>query len=323
MKHCRSTKKRQGWHLKTIRWHIAIIGAGKVGTVLGKVLAENGEKIVCVCSRTKRSARAGGRFIGCQRVTTDLGELPARTDLVMITTPHDVVADVAQKLAGLTGFDFRGKSVCHVSGMLTAAVLDPLRERGATVFSFHPLQTFPRAFRGRDIVPVARGIYYGVDALPRGMRVARALARKLEGRVLPVPPEMRAFYHAACVVASNHLTVMLGILETMFHRLRPEGEDFLNVFLPIVQATLRNVHADSPAGALSGPIVRGGVETIARHFDALTRFAPALIPYYARLSLETMRLAVAGGALVPAQVGELARLILPYTDGSLTPEDSR
>jgi len=155
------------------------------------------------------------------------------------------------------------------------------------------------------------------------MRVARALARKLDGYVLPVPPEMRAFYHAACVVASNHLTAMLGILETMFHRLRPEGKGFLDVFLPILQATLRNVQADSPAGALSGPIVRGGVETIAGHFDALARFAPALIPYYARLSMETMRLAVAKGALDRAQVEELTRLLLPYTDGLLSQEDSR
>jgi predicted short-subunit dehydrogenase-like oxidoreductase (DUF2520 family) len=309
--------------MKTKRWHIAIIGAGKVGTVLGKVLAENGEKVVWVCSRTKRSARAAGRFIGCSHVSTGLAELPARTDLVMITTPHDAVEDVARGLSRLTALDFRGTSVCHASGMLTAAALDPLHERGATVFSFHPLQTFPRTFRPRDIVSNARGIYYGVDGLPRGMRVARTLARKLDGHVLPVPPEMRVFYHAACVVASNHLTAMLGILETMFRCLRPEGEGFLKVFLPIVQATLRNVQADSPAGALSGPIVRGGVGTIAGHIDALTRFAPALIPYYARLSLETVHLAVAKGALMPAQVDELTRLILPYTDGSFSPEDSR
>jgi predicted short-subunit dehydrogenase-like oxidoreductase (DUF2520 family) len=310
-------------NMKTGRWHIAIIGAGKVGTVLGRVLAENGEKIVCVCSRTMRSAGAAGRFIGCRRATTDLEDLPARTDLLMITTPHGAVEDVARTLARITAFDFRGTSVCHASGMLTAAALDPLRERGATVFSFHPLQTFPRTFRPREILPAVRGIYYGVDGSPRGVHVARALARKLEGHILPVPPDMRAFYHAACVVASNHFTVLLAILETMFRRLQPEGEDFLNIFLPILQATLRNVQADSPAGALSGPIVRGGVETIAGHFDSLTRFAPALIPYYARLSLETVRLAVAKGALEPVQVEELTRLILPYTDGLPSQEDSR
>jgi predicted short-subunit dehydrogenase-like oxidoreductase (DUF2520 family) len=125
------------------------------------------------------------------------------------------------------------------------------------------------------------------------------------------------------VVASNHLTAMLGILETMFHRLRPEGEDFFDVFSPILKATLRNVQADSPAGALSGPIVRGGVETIAGHFDALTRFAPALIPYYTRLSMETMHLAIAKGALENAQVEELTRLLLHYSGGKLSQEDSR
>src|SRR5512143_1776958 len=142
------------------RLHITIIGAGNVGSVLGRILVENGERVVCVISRTARSASRAGRFLRCRRTSTDLAAIPSETDLIFIATPHSAVADVARALARLADFSFRGVAVCHASGMLTAEVLEPLRLRGATVFSFHPLQTFPRDFPPAAIVPTARGIVY-------------------------------------------------------------------------------------------------------------------------------------------------------------------
>ncbi|MBM2841717.1 MAG: hypothetical protein HW412_2245, partial [Bacteroidetes bacterium] len=178
--------------------NIAIVGAGKVGTVLGRVLVENGEKVVCVVSRTKKSAQTAGRFLKCRNVSDSLDAIPAAADFIYITTPHAAVADVALNLSRLSHLRFKRLSVCHASGMLTADVLEPVRLRGATVFSFHPLQTFPRDFASRDIVPTARGIYFAVDGTPQAIKRARVFARKLEGKVIEIRPEMRSFYHAAC-----------------------------------------------------------------------------------------------------------------------------
>ena len=293
---------------------VAIVGGGKVGSVLGRVLAEEGVKITAVVSRSKSSATAAGRFIGCRNASTALTAIPAGTDIVLIATPHETVADVARTLAHLEGLDFKRLAVCHASGMLTASVLDPLAQRGAAVFSFHPLQTFPRDFAPQDIMPGARGIFYGVDGAPRGLRQARRLASALRGRVLLVPPEMREFYHAACVVASNHLTTMLAQVESMYRVLRPKDGNFYAAFGPIVEATIANVAARGPAAALSGPIARGGIDTVARHLEAVARFAPELMPYYTRMSLETVRLAVTKGSLTPARREALDVLIRSHTD---------
>ena len=292
--------------------NIAIVGAGKVGSVLGRILVENGEKIVCVVSRTKKSARSAGRFLDCKNVSDSLDAIPTATDLIYITTPRAAVEDVAARLAKLTHLNFKRLSVCHASGMLTARALDLLKRHGATVFSFHPLQTFPRDFASKDILPTARGIYYAVDGTPKAIREAKSLARKLEGRVVVIRPEMRVLYHAACVVASNHLAVLLSILESVFKLVGSGEKDFFRVFQPIMFSTLRNVKRTSPKAALSGPVVRGGVETIADHFTSIKKAAPELLPYFGTLTLETVRLAERKGSLTKESALALRNLVHSY-----------
>jgi predicted short-subunit dehydrogenase-like oxidoreductase (DUF2520 family) len=301
--------------------NIAIVGAGSVGSTLGRILTENHRRITAVVSRSLSSARKCGRLVSCRTASTSLDAIPQKTQIVMITTPHGAVCDVAQALAQLNGFRWRGIGVCHASGMLTAEALAPLSSAGATVFSFHPLQTFPRDFPPRKIVPTARGIVYGIDGPPAGIRMARKLAKALDGRILLVPPAMREFYHAACVVASSHLVTLTGILGAFYSDIAPGRRDFMDTFLPIMNATLTNVRTSSPARALTGPVARGGTETLAKHFDAIKRTAPALIPYYARMTLETVRVAMEKHTLSHAQVRDLTALVLSYLDDSFEPEE--
>lgn len=285
------------------------MGAGKVGTALGKVLSEQGERITCVVSRTAASAKAAARFVKCKTAATLLDAIPTATDVVLIATPHDAVRGVAERLSALAHLRFKKLSVCHASGMLTAEVLSPLEKQGATVFSFHPLQTFPREFAVKNIVPRVRGIYYGVDGGARGIAKANQLARALSGKVILIRPEMRAFYHAACVVAGNHLTTMLWILEQMFAELKTKEKNFYPVFKPIIEATLKNVADSSPTKALTGPIARGGVETIAEHFQSLQRYAPNLVSYYGSVSAETIRCAEAKGSIDREQARAMYNVI--------------
>lgn len=305
---------------RSSRWNIAIVGAGKVGSVLGRILVENGGRVVAVVSRSHSSARRAAKFLRCKTASTSLSAIPPTTHLVLITTPHGEVAETAVKLAQLPDIDFRGIAVCHASGMLTADALKPVRQKGATVFSFHPLQTFPRDFDPKDIVESGRGIYFGVDGSPAALNVAKQFARKLGGHILKVPPSRRALYHAACVLASNHLVTVLGILERMFKQLGTGHRNFYTPVEPIIMATLRNVARTSPAKALSGPVARGGVETLAGHFVSLKKYTPGLVPYFAHMSLETVKLAEAKGSLTKEQTRSLKTLLYSYLTPTTSPE---
>lgn len=292
---------------------LAIVGAGKVGSVLGKVFVERGGEVVCVVSRTETSARRGGRFLKCRRTSTSLAAIPPETDVIYVTTPHAAIERVAEGLAQVGHLRFGKLAVCHASGMLTAHVLRAVELRGATVFSFHPLQTFPRDFPPKDIVPAARGIYYGIDGSRRALGVAQRLARNLGGKTILIQPNLRPLYHAACVLASNHVTTMMGILQGMFRALGTDEKEFYPVFKPIIMATLRNVEMTSPEEALSGPVARGGVETVDEHFKAIARTHPEALPYFCTLTKETVRLAAAKGSITPEQEQELMDVIHRYS----------
>ena len=144
--------------------------------------------------------------------------------------------------------------------------------------------------------------------------MARRLARVLCGRIIVIPPARRVLYHAACVVASNHLTTMLAEVEAMLHAVLPRERRFMEVFRPILDATLANVAATSPAAALSGPVARGGIGTVARHLEAVRDAVPELLPYFTRMSLETVRLAAAKGSLTAESRTAMIQLIRSFTD---------
>lgn len=291
------------------RVNVAIVGAGKVGAVLGRILAENGVHISCVVSRSSGSARAAGKFLGCRNVSTDVHAIPAQTDFVYITAPHSAIPEVALQLASHGTLNFKKVSVCHASGMLSAGALRPLQRKGATVFSFHPLQTFPRSFSPADIVPTARGIYFGVDGTPSAVRKARQFAKMLGGKVVMIPPAKRALYHAACVVASNHLTTMLAVVAEIFSTLEIRKVPFFSAFKPILLATLGNIEQTSPSQALSGPVARGGVETVREHLHAVARFTPEISSYYAAVTRETVRLALDKGSITRTQADEMNTMV--------------
>jgi len=294
------------------RFITAIVGAGKVGSVLGKLLIERGQRVACIVSRSERSARAAGRFLGCRRFSTSLQDIPPGVNLILIATPHEEIAGVAGKLATLDHFSYRRLAACHTSGMMTAGVLEPLSRRGAVVFSFHPLQTFPRDFAPGKIVGSIRGIFYGVDGPARGIVLARRLAGVLEGKTLTVPPEMREFYHAACVVASNHLTTLLWVLERMYHAMGGKKKAFSAIFKPIVEATLRNIELTSPARSLSGPVARGGVQTVSGHLASIEKHLPDILSYFLMMTEETVRLAKVKGSISDEQAVALNNLIRSY-----------
>ena len=87
----------------------------------------------------------------------------------------------------------------------------------------------------------------------------------LEGTAVQVPDGDRVVYHAAAVVASNHLVALMGQVE----RLAGAVDVPLEAFLALARGALDNVAATDPATALTGPVARGDWGTVQRHLDAI------------------------------------------------------
>ena len=166
--------------------------------------------------------------------------------------------------------------VGHVSGAGTLDVLAAARERGASTFSLHPLQTFAD---GETPVTGTPAAIAGSDET--ALAFARSLAEALGMKPFEVPEESRAAYHAAAAMASNLLVALEESAAELVERLGIE--DARELLAPLVLRTAANWAERGPA-ALTGPIARGDHATVERHRAALAETAPELLPAYEALA---------------------------------------
>jgi len=231
---------------------VRILGPGRAGTSFALALAAVGWDVV----------ESWGRGDDPRAATTGV-------DIVLLTTPDAAVAEVAAAIAPDPDV-----VVAHTAGSLGLDVLAD-HERRASV---HPLLPLPGGELGAT--RLRSGGWFAVAGDPLVGEVVSALG----GRAFEVAEDDRVRYHAAAVVASNHLVALLGQVERMAAAIDVPFEAYLD----LVRATVDNVAELGPRLALTGPAARGDAHTIARHLDAID---PAERPGYEALVAEARRLA--------------------------------
>lgn len=283
---------------------VAVIGAGAVGRALALRLHARGYPILAVISRTLAHAEQLGREVGARVFGEHLHDLPPSARLVFCCVPDDQVAAVAERLARVA-HPWRETVAAHTSGALPAGTMAPLAEAGACVLSFHPLQTLTRA-SGPDAL---EGVYAGIEGDAPAVAAGIEVAVNLGMRYLVLSADAKPRYHLAASVASNFLVTLSAVVQQILQSLDIDRATAQEVMAPLVEGTLANLERAMPEDALTGPIVRGDLETLRQHGLALRRHLPHLVPVYAALAAETVPLAVRSSRLEPARAQEVLGLI--------------
>jgi predicted short-subunit dehydrogenase-like oxidoreductase (DUF2520 family) len=218
---------------------LRVIGPGRAGRSLALALAQAGWRVGPVLGRRD-----------------DVAAAAAGVDLLVIATPDGSIAEVAASVESQPD----GAVVAHLAGSLGLEVLAPHARRGA----LHPLIALPTPEVGAE--RLVGGAWFAVA----GDDLVREVVRDLGGRALEVDDADRAAYHAAAVIASNHVVALLGQAE----RVAAAAGVPLEAYLDLVRATVDNVAELGPAAALTGPAARGDWTTIERHLVALDAVDP-------------------------------------------------
>lgn len=244
---------------------VSIIGAGRLGTTLGHALARKGYDLRFLTCRSLKSARESAAVAGRGRASRDNSRAAREADVVFLCVPDDALAEVARGLAR-SHVDWREKKVFHVSGLLPAQTLLPLSKKGALTASLHPVQSFPC----KDADPGKfRGVFFGLEGEPAAVEAGRRIVRRLGGHSVYLSAEDKPLYHAACSLASNALTSTLAVAFALFKERGLGEEEACRILLPLVEGTLQNVKKLGVSKALTGPVVRGDIKTVAAHLRAL------------------------------------------------------
>ena len=280
---------------------IGVVGAGRVGAVLAAALRAAGHEVVAAAGESDASrGRIEALLPGVAAAKPS--DVARACDLLLLTVPDDMLSNVVTMLSA-SGAIREGQVVVHTSGRHGLAVLEPAREVGARTVALHPAMTFT----GTEVdLPRLAGCVFGVTAAEADRALTEDLVEDLGGRAMWVPEERRTLYHAGLAHGANHLVTLVA--EAMEILSAAGADDPAATLRPLLTAALDNALADGDA-ALTGPIVRGDVETVRAHVAGLVADAPQTLPSYVALAQATIDRAVTDGRLLPIRASAMLRVL--------------
>ena len=264
---------------------ITLIGAGNLAQALGPALKAAGYKIDFVAARETASSRRRAAMLAgtLEARTQSLNHAGPTSEIVWICHTDDALAETAKLLASKAGW--AGKIILHSSGALSSDVLSPLKRKGASTASLHPMMTFvPGATPRMEEVPFA------VEGDSRAVAVARRIVRDLNAESFTIKKTAKPLYHALGSFSSPLIVAALVTAERVGRNAGLSASQTRRVMGPILRQTFKNYEERGAAAAFSGPIKRGDVNTVSRHLKELKRVPGASEVYRALVKSALMDL---------------------------------
>jgi predicted short-subunit dehydrogenase-like oxidoreductase (DUF2520 family) len=265
---------------------IGIVGTGAVAQALGRALHAGGAPVAAVSGRSIDAARRVAASIAPTVGAVVLSELPGLTTRIIVATSDAAIPTVAALLAAAGSG--RGGVVLHTCGGCPPDVLAALKSAGAACGVFHPLQTIVT-----DADPVS--LFRGITCVVAGDRPAVdwgiELARRVGATAVSIAADRLPSYHAGAVLASNAVVALVDAAVALLQRAGLEPAAALHALEPLTRAAVDNVFRLGPERALTGPVVRGDVNTVARHLTALNSAPEHIDALYRAVSRQLAEIA--------------------------------
>jgi predicted short-subunit dehydrogenase-like oxidoreductase (DUF2520 family) len=280
---------------------IGFVGAGRVGCALGVAFSRAGWPVAAVATRDPAREARFRELVPDAHAVPSTAAIADDVDLVFVTVPDDVIADVAAELRL-----YAGQAAVHTSGALGSAVLEPARGAGTQIGSFHPMVAFANQEVALASLPDATVAVEGDEEL---VVLLGRLASDIGAQPVRLPPTGKTAYHAAAVLAGGGV---IGLLDGVAEVARGAGLDeagALAIYVPLIRQALGNAEAMGIENALTGPFVRGDMGTVRDHLSALGRLAPGALEMYRATAKRELALAVHRGELDEERAADLRRLL--------------
>ena len=268
---------------------VAVLGAGRLGSSLAIALDKVGYTVAAITSRQPAHREWLSSHLTTGIVVESVQTAANVANIVFITGPD---ADIEEICSGVKWRSHQ--AVVHCAGALSLAPLDRARVAGAQTGGFHPLQTFPTIDSYERLKEVSFAIESASSTL---LGWLRTLAEDLGGSAFEIESSQRAAYHASAVMACGLLSGLIGLSAEMWEPLGIERKEALRRLIPLLRATVDALDEKGLPEAITGPFVRGDVETITMHLEATANKSIATGNAYAALALASLHIAKEQGGL--------------------------
>jgi predicted short-subunit dehydrogenase-like oxidoreductase (DUF2520 family) len=266
---------------------LTLIGAGNLGQTLGRLFNDSGAfRIQDVVCRSADSAQRAVAFVGAGRPLAKMEQLAA-ADVYMIAVPDDDIADCATGLAE-SGVLASASVVFHCSGSRSASEMAAVMQASAAIASIHPVRSFAQP---KEVLKSFAGTYCGTEGDAAALSVLGPAFEKIGAVLVPIEARHKMLYHAAAVFASNYLVTVLDAALEAYGAAGIPRATALPMLAPLARNALENLLRVGPEAALSGPVARGDLNTVAKQYRALREWDIETATLYRQLARRTLRLA--------------------------------
>jgi predicted short-subunit dehydrogenase-like oxidoreductase (DUF2520 family) len=293
------------------RFDVGIVGAGRVGAVLGAALRLAGHRVTGVSAVSEASRERAATLLPGVPVRA-IPEVVSGAHLVVLAVPDDSLADLISGLS-TTGVFTPGQIVMHTSGAHGISVFAAAAESQIVPLALHPAMTFTGTALDLERL---HDCCFGVTTMDLARPLGEALVIEMGGDPVWIEEEDRVTYHAALSHGANHLVTLVAQSMQLLHS--AGVEDPARVLEPLLSAALSNTLRMGDA-ALTGPVARGDAGTVAGHVALLREVAPDIRPTYLALARATAQRALLSGRLKPSVADPLLRLLASDDPDEETP----
>ncbi len=241
--------------------NIGFIGAGKVGCSFGHYLKQQDLPIVGYYSRSKSSSLYAANLTRSSPL--DFDELVKRSNYIFITTPDDEISNVWNKMLS---YDLEGKFIFHMSGCLSSSAFTGCKDKKAYCYSLHPMYSFA----GKNSSNLENTIF-SIEG--KNIEKIEDFLQKTNINYFVIEEKSKPLYHAAAVFVSNYLVSLAKIAENLLVKCGLNKAQCVDAIYPLIESTLRNIKEKGIDDALTGPIVRGDIQTIEKHLNSVDEYS--------------------------------------------------
>ena len=241
---------------------IGFIGAGRVGTTLGKYFVSNGINISGYYSKTKESSASSADFTN-SILFNELDDLINKSDTIFITVPDGEISHVWTQIMNA---DINGKTVIHCSGAMTSRIFAGAKQRGVYAYSLHPLFAInSRVESWKHMVEA----YFTVEGDSERIEDVKSLIEKVGNPISEINEESKIRYHAASVFFSNLVIGLAAAGEGLLLQCGLDKEFSENAWKSLFIGNATNMINKGLTDALTGPVERADHHTIHKHLESL------------------------------------------------------
>lgn len=240
-------------------------------------------------------------------ILDDYTQIIEPADTIFITTSDSAIREVCNNIKWQSHH-----SVIHCSGALTLDALASARNAGASTAGFHPLQTFPY----HDAGWLFEGASFAIDTQDETLkRWLENLVTNLNGNHFPIQGKTaHAAYHASAVLACGLLAGLVGISAELWKAADIDRNRALELLSPILKSTIKAITDDGIPEAISGPFVRGDIQTIRTHLEITNSINPDISRAYAALALAQLPIANEKGNLDQSTFDEIRKTLTDHLE---------